>query len=173
MKFLSLPLAIFTLTGAALPAPDAAKDVGFASRIVAIHNAARAEVGTPPLTWSDTLAKSAQKWANEMAARQQFEHATQSAEGENLWMGTKASYSYEEMVQSWIDEKQDFKRGKFPAVTRTGTWLDVGHYTQLIWGNTTKVGCAIASSAGDDYLVCRYDPPGNWDGEDPIRPRRF
>ncbi len=59
-------------------------------------------------------------------------------------------------------------QGAFPDVSSTGSWRDVGHFTQMIWRNTTKVGCAIASSHSDDILVCRYSPPGNREGETPF-----
>jgi hypothetical protein len=34
----------------------------------------------------------------------------------------------------------------------------------MIWPATERVGCAIASSARADYLVCRYATAGNIDG---------
>ena len=52
----------------------------------------------------------------------------------------------------------------FPDNSRTGEWRDVAHYTQIVWPATTQVGCALASSATTDYLVCRYAPAGNKDG---------
>jgi len=41
----------------------------------------------------------------------------------------------------------------------------VGHYTQMIWRNTTEVGCAVAERDDRQILVCRYSPPGNVRGE--------
>jgi hypothetical protein len=57
-----------------------------------------------------------------------------------------------------------FVPGLFPRVSRTGNWSAVGHYSQMIWPTTTRVGCALASSQLADYLVCRYAPAGNIDG---------
>jgi uncharacterized protein YkwD len=158
---------LISLSGASLPPPGH----DFARAIIVTHNAERASVGTKPLAWSHSLAADAQKWADHMARTRTFEHAPQSAHGENLWMGTRGRYAFEEMVGSWIDEKSMYKPGLFPNNTRTGQWQDVGHYTQLIWGNTTHVGCAIASDGTDDYLVCRYGPPGNWIGQNPVSPK--
>jgi uncharacterized protein YkwD len=141
------------------------------TRLLEAHNAARKAVGAAPLVWSDTLASDARGWAQKLAQTGQFEHAPQpkgaSAQGENLWMGTVFAYSPEDMVGAWTAEKQYYRRGLFPKVSTTGAWSDVGHYTQMIWHNTTRVGCAVANSESDEYLVCRYSPPGNWLGQDP------
>ena len=79
-------------------------------------------------------------------------------------MGTRAAFSMQQMIDSWVSEKLYFRPGVFPAVSRNGNWAAVGHYTQMIWPTTTHVGCAIASSPRLDVLVCRYAPAGNIDG---------
>jgi hypothetical protein len=68
------------------------------------------------------------------------------------------------MVGSWSTEKAWFRPGIFPQVSRTGNWALVGHYSQMIWPTTTRIGCAIASGPRVDVLVCRYAPAGNFDG---------
>ncbi|MDY7012856.1 MAG: CAP domain-containing protein [Cyanobacteriota bacterium] len=47
-------------------------------------------------------------------------------------------------------------------MSSTGRWFDVGHYTQIVWRKTTQVGCGISQAGGNDILVCRYSPPGNF-----------
>ncbi len=45
-----------------------------------------------------------------------------------------------------------------------------GHYTQVVWRNTTKVGCAVYTCAGLQYgatVVCNYGPGGNTSGRRP------
>jgi len=64
------------------------------------------------------------------------------------------------MAGHWIAERRDFINGPTPQFSRTGRWEDVGHYAQIIWRGSTAVGCALASNRTDDYLVCRYSPPG-------------
>ena len=133
------------------------------------HNAARAAVGVAPLTWSDTLATTARAYAEEMARTGKFAHAPQpqgmTREGENLWTGTRYAYAYAEMMGHWVAEQSDFINMPTPGFSRTGKVEDVAHYTQIVWRGSTRVGCAMASSKTDDYLVCRYSPPGNVFGQ--------
>ncbi len=163
-KYLMLTIILTATAASAAPPPANV-------RLLEAHNVARKAVGVTPLVWSDALANDARKWAQKLAQTGQFEHAPQpkgpSAQGENLWVGTVFAYSPDDMVGAWTAEKQYYRRGRFPKVSTTGAWADVGHYTQMIWHNTTSVGCAIARSEGDEYLVCRYSPPGNWISQDP------
>ena len=84
---------------------------------------------------------------------------------ENLWMGTQSAWSPAEMVSGWAKEKRHFRAGAFPNVSRTGRLEDVGHYTQMVWRKTGRVGCAMASDGDMDYLVCRYARTGNIRGQ--------
>ena len=108
-----------------------------------------------------------------------FQHSNRSLRrgtGENLWMGTRGAFNVEAMVGGWASERRWFRSGIFPNVSRTGNWVDlgverpqgeradVGHYSQMIWPTTTRVGCALASTPRIDYLVCRYAGAGNIDG---------
>jgi hypothetical protein len=139
----------------------------FPARILAIHNAERSKLQSAPLVWDGTLAAEAAVYATQMALTGRFEHSDRKARhgvGENLWMGTRDGFSVENMVGAWVAEKRMFVPGVFPAVSRTGNWADVGHYTQMIWATTDRIGCAVASNSSTDFLVCRYAPAGNIDG---------
>jgi hypothetical protein len=139
----------------------------FPARILAAHNQARAEAGVAPLVWDPALGEAAAAYATQLALTNNFQHSDRRARpgiGENLWMGTHGAFSYEAMVGGWASERRDFVPGIFPAVSRSGNWENVGHYTQMVWPTTTRVGCALASNATTDYLVCRYSPAGNIDG---------
>lgn len=132
-------------------------------------NVARAAVGVAPLAWDDRLAADAAGYATTLAREHRFEHAAQprgaGREGENLWMGTRGAYRYDEMVGGWVDERRWYRAAPTPDFSTTGRWGDVAHYTQIVWRGTTAVGCAMASDRENDYLVCRYSPPGNVVGE--------
>lgn len=136
------------------------------NEILTAHNKYRQAVGVPPLQWSNTVASSAQQWANQLAATRRFQHSNNRRYGENLWMGTAGRFTFMQMVNSWGSEKKYFIPNRtFPNVSSSGNWADVGHYTQIIWRNTTQVGCGLASGGGNDYLVCQYSPPGNVIGQ--------
>jgi hypothetical protein len=160
---------VLALLLAAVPAHAGARSfaVQFPVRILAAHNAERARAGVPPLIWDNDLGTAAAAYAQQMALTSRFEHSNRQARrgtGENLWMGSHGVFSVETMVGGWASEKQWFRPGVFPANSRTGNWEDVGHYTQMIWPTTTRIGCALASTARVDYLVCRYAGAGNIDG---------
>ena len=154
---------------AAIPAASA-QHGGFFARILNEQNGERRAKGHAPLVWNARLASDAQAWADSLARRGAFEHAQQrgTPQGENLWRGTAGAYSPEEMIDSFLSERRYFRPGRFPNVSRTGNWHDIGHYTQIIWPATQQVGCAVARGRGNDVLVCRYWPAGNVMGQ-PIR----
>jgi len=108
-------------------------------------------------TGSPSFSRSAPPLAR---ARRRRSRRGPGRQGENLWTGTRGAYSYDEMAGHWIAERRDFINGPTPQFSRTGRWEDVGHYAQIIWRGSTAVGCALASNRTDDYLVCRYSPPG-------------
>lgn len=146
---------------------------GFDARLLAAHNRERAAAGVPALVWDAALAAEARAAALRIARTGIFDHADEpgsrlSGRGENLWEGTSGRYALEEMAGDWAAEKQDFHPGVFPRVSRSGDLGAVGHYTQMIWRGTTRVGCALADDGRDEILVCRYAAPGNVMGERPI-----
>ena len=174
-----MKLALFAAAAAASTGATAQPLIAsqFPGRILAAHNAVRASVGVPPLVWDNELGNGAAAYAQQLALTNVFQHSNRAARpgiGENLWMGTRGAYSVETMVGAWISERRFFVPGVFPNNSTTGNWSDVGHYTQMIWPTTQRVGCAIATNARTDYLVCRYAGKGNIDGRwvGPGRPQR-
>jgi hypothetical protein len=143
------------------------------ARLLAAHNRERSSAGVAPLIWDEELVAPAQEWADHLAQLGDLEHAPDEPgdpdpQGENLWLGTRGYFSPEAMVDSWIEEKRHFKPGVFPANSRTGNFGDIGHYTQLMWRSTERVGCALGRNGEYDILVCRYLAAGNVIGERPF-----
>jgi hypothetical protein len=151
------------------PVPAASADQ-FARIVLESHNVQRRAAGVPNLSWDAGLARGAADYARAIAQTGQLVHSPRASRpgiGENLWVGTAGAYRADEGVRSWASEKSDYRDGIFPNVSRTGDWLDVSHYTQMIWRTTTHVGCGAARSGRWDALVCRYSPKGNRDGQRP------
>ena len=145
----------------------------FQERTLAAHNRERAALGIAPLEWDQGLAADAAQWAQHLTRVGYLVHSEDDPydpdpQGENLWAGTAGYYSADAMVGLWIAEKRNFRPGIFPANSRTGNLEDVGHYTQLMWCSTHKVGCALARGRNDEFMVCRYSEGGNVIGERPF-----
>lgn len=138
------------------------------------HNDERAAMGLPPLEWDEALAADAGHHADELARTGLFAHSPKAsravpASGENMWMGPRRLYDYRVMVGSFAEEKARFRVGaKLPDFSTTGRWQDVGHYSQMIWRGTKKLGCALGDGPNFEYLVCRYFPAGNAYGKGPL-----
>ena len=174
MRAILIALLLATPSAAAnLPSPnwprpaDRGHDL-MRNTVLSAHNQARQDFGVGPVRWNDELAAGALAHAQYMAATGIYGHdrtpGRRKKAGENMWRGTRGVFAYDVMVGVMIAEARHFRPGAFPANSRTGNWLDVAHYTQIVWPTTTEVGCALASSATADYFVCRYAPTGNKDG---------
>jgi hypothetical protein len=141
--------------------------------VLDLHNGAREALGVAALDWDEALAADAARYAEDMAKTGLFRHSPRGnraiPSGENLWMGPHRLYGYQVMVGSFLEEGKLFRTGgRLPDISTTGRWQDVGHYTQMIWRGTKKVGCALGEGAQYDYLVCRYFPAGNSYGKGPL-----
>jgi hypothetical protein len=149
------------------PAADPVRTQNVPAALLDAHNRERAMAGVAPLAWDPALAAAAAAYARQLALLGTLRHSPRQArpgQGENLWMGTRGAFPVQAMVANWAAETSFFRPGIFPAVSRSGNWADIGHYSQMIWPATTSLGCAIASGPRFDVLVCRYAPAGNVDG---------
>lgn len=147
--------------------PDAAELEPALAAVLAAHDRARTEHCAPPLEWSDALAGTAAAWADELARRGCSLQHSRSAYGENLFAATAGARSPAQAVQVWVDEREayGFDGGGFSMAT--------GHFTQVVWKSTERLGCATRECDGLDLWVCHYDPPGNVRGgyQANVRPR--
>jgi pathogenesis-related protein 1 len=150
--------------------PPVTSDFPDARAYVDAHNQVRAAVKepagysgswqpVPPVAWSDEVAATAQQWANHLKETKNcgLEHAMGSGYGENLAAGT--SVDAERAVEMWASEIENYSYSpKYTFETNTG------HYTQIVWRGTERIGCASAACSNRNVVVCRYDPPGNFIG---------
>ena len=134
------------------------------SAITAYHNKVRASVGVEPLTWSADLASYAQQWAAQLAGSGcTMKHRSPNAYGENLFQGTLGAYTAVDAAKAWETEKKDYRGG---ALTESN-FAPTGHYTQMVWRQTTRLGCGQAVCRNTLIVACNYDPPGNVIGRKP------
>jgi len=148
-----------------LPEAKPAARVGaIGDRMLAAHNAWRKKVNVAPLKWSESLAGIAQAWADTLRTEGcRMEHRPAGAYGENLaWAGGQR-LTPEEVLELWGREAAFYDHDANSC--RAGK--SCLHYTQVVWRNTTEVGCAVARCEDSEVWVCNYAPPGNWAGEKP------
>ena len=152
-----------------LPMRTASAEVTAADKaeLVGQHNARRAKYDVPPLVWDDAVAQTAQQWADTLARSGTLTHRPDTPYGENIWTGSADSFSMAAVVDDWGNEAEHFD-------LRTATCAAgkvCGHFTQIVWKTTSKLGCGKATGAdGNDYVVCNYDPAGNVGGQSPFGP---
>ncbi|CAF0977323.1 unnamed protein product [Adineta ricciae] len=135
------------------------------AELLQLHNQHRARHCAPPLTISERLNKIAQSYAEHLAKTSTFEHSGNKLGkeplGENLYMQWisrgKVNASAKAADKSWYDEIEmhDFKHPTFSKET--------GHFTQLVWKDTKKMGVGVAFSPNGQevYIVANYYPAGN------------
>ncbi|XP_074310355.1 pathogenesis-related protein 1B-like [Silene latifolia] len=127
------------------------------------HNAARDAVGVGPIEWDDTVAAYAQEYANSRINDCLLEHSS-GPYGENLAQGSGDFMTGIEAIKLWVDEQVDYDYN-------SNTCADgkvCGHYTQVVWRDSIRLGCArVECDNGWYYVTCNYDPPGNFVGQWP------
>ncbi|MCB1160192.1 MAG: pathogenesis-related family 1 protein, partial [Leptospiraceae bacterium] len=139
------------------------------SGMVAIHNQYRATVGSPAVSWDAGIAGYAQEWANYLKSKNcSMEHRPRSGTykqkyGENLAWASGMNLSPNSVVKMWYDEVKDYQY----STNSCKPGKVCGHYTQVVWKNSQRIGCAMAKCGQAQIWVCNYDPPGNWVGQKP------
>ena len=96
-----------------------------------MHNQGRAEVGLKPLSWSPSLAASAQSYSNTLYSRSprsiSLVHSHKSGVGENLY-ASSGKATCKAGMQAWLDEKKYYRPG---SAVGSGNFEAYGHYTQV------------------------------------------
>ncbi|XP_008203512.1 uncharacterized protein LOC103315588 isoform X2 [Nasonia vitripennis] len=141
-------------------------DSQFAEECLKHHNTLRALHNSPDLVIDIKLNDFAQDWALTLAGKDIFEHRKENNYGENLYVGYNSDPEWkldpQVPVQSWYDEISAYKFGE----PRPKNIAAVGHFTQLVWKGSEKLGVGRAvSKTGKVYVVCNYEPAGNVVGQ--------
>ena len=153
------------------------------------YNHYRSLVHDVKLVWDADLAEHAKRHVDYLvkniskpssSSTVHAENLRELNQGENIaWASNKNKYTRAspldltkdngqvyEAVDAWAAEAYfyDYDKNKANKVGEA-----IGHYTQMVWKDTTKVGCAKAKvqSNGSEWTVCRYSTPGNYTGQKP------
>eukprot|EP00057_Strongylocentrotus_purpuratus_P003498 XP_003726783.1 PREDICTED: hyphally-regulated protein [Strongylocentrotus purpuratus] len=141
------------------------------------HNDFRSRVHSPnaanmvQMKWDDTLAEMAQGWSDQCV----FTHGNPpnispySWVGQNIWAGSGTGWDHYGMIEDWYNEVSDYN---YQSNSCSGI---CGHYTQIVWAESTRVGCAITTCttiqnlgwSPATILVCNYGEGGNYVGKKP------
>uniref|UniRef100_G1KSX8 SCP domain-containing protein n=1 Tax=Anolis carolinensis TaxID=28377 RepID=G1KSX8_ANOCA len=92
--------------------------------------------------------------------------------GENLF-AMSGDLDVKTIVESWYDEYQYYNMTTLTC--EEGQMC--GHYTQVVWANTERVGCetvfcetlTVLNDTDMHLVVCNYEPPGNVKGHKPYK----
>ena len=122
------------------------------------HNTRRAAHGAAPVTWSGSIAATAQAFADTCSMGV---HSTNTSNGENIFLSSATS-TPTTAVTNWYNEVSlyNFNNPGFNSAT--------GHFTQVVWKATTAIGCGIRADCPTTpsnpfgfNLICQYSPAGN------------
>ncbi|XP_068022928.1 glioma pathogenesis-related protein 1-like isoform X2 [Melanerpes formicivorus] len=172
---LALWLVLRTAAGQ-VPNLPGIRDKGFIRECVQVHNNLRGGVQPSAsnmryMSWDAALARTARAWAkrcvfehNTYLSQERQGHPNFSSIGENLWAGTYQVFNVSSAIKSWYDEV-----GSYNFATQKCTKV-CGHYLQVVWAASYKVGCAVhfcpsvgySSITNAAHFVCNYGPAGNY-----------
>ncbi|XP_051147229.1 pathogenesis-related leaf protein 4-like [Andrographis paniculata] len=157
-RFLTTLISFLILGGAAVHGQNSNQD------FLDAHNAARRNVGVGPMTWDVNVANFARNYVNSRLGDCNMVHSpNRPGYGENLAKGSGA-FTGRAAVNLWVSEKQYYNYGS----NSCAPGRVCGHYTQVVWRNSNRLGCARARCANGWWFVsCNYAPAGNWAGQRP------
>eukprot|EP00961_Rhodomonas_salina_P022602 303698-Rhodomonas_salina.1 len=84
----------------------------------------------------------------------------------NMWYNEVEYYDFAQPVRGACTGRRcDLTEDGCPAGTSINAAEAIGHFTQVVWKGSTKLGCGSASCANGQIVVCQYDPTGNFIGQ--------
>ncbi|XP_042277182.1 uncharacterized protein glipr2 [Thunnus maccoyii] len=137
-------------------------DASFKQEFLETHNAYRAKHGAQPLTYNSELNAAAQKWADHLLQIGSMKHSktedSEMKDGENIfnmWSSAPLKLTGKEAVESWYNEIKDYNW------SRPGYSGSTGHFTQVVWKESTELGVGLATDGNKVFVVGQYRPAGN------------
>lgn len=127
------------------------------------HNEYRKLHGVPALQMSKELCSYAQEWAANIASKGQLSHRPNNKYGENIFYmsGTNINVTGDVPVTNWYSEIKDFDKSWYNAEPPRGAFSSTGHFTQVVWKASERVGVGTATKGNAVFVVANYDVAGN------------
>jgi uncharacterized protein YkwD len=134
-------------------------------------NELRARHGSVALTLDPELVEYAKSRASFMAEKGALTHADlRSGTGENgSWAGASSgptAGSGTAAVENWYSENSNYDFAKGQPIDPKKA---IGHFTALVWKNTTKLGVGRVAGQGSEwwetYIVANFSSAGNVTGQ--------
>ncbi|KPI93767.1 Cysteine-rich secretory protein DIS2 [Papilio xuthus] len=141
-------------------------------KIVLYHNFFRSKVQPTAsnmllMSWNPIAAKQAQSYADKCIFLQHNDPLENTIPylgscGQNLFVAAQKTPWFF-ALKTWFLEYKNFTYGEPIKDLKA-----VGHYTQMVWATSHKVGCGLAHCTGGPWgkfynYVCHYCPGGNFD----------
>lgn len=159
------------------------------SDYTAAHNYFRSLYGLPSLSTDSSLEADAYGSLTMGRPCGNIAHSfnVKEGQGENLyWAGSSdaGAGSMSDAVNSWMSEDQNYFSFSNNGADPSNAWaigaangLQVGHFTQIVWRSTSRVGCASIRCQNGGWnafmVACRYRVAGNMFGssglQDPFK----
>ncbi|MGC5285495.1 CAP family protein [Micromonospora sp. DT231] len=143
----------------------------FLQEVLTKINQLRARHGSPPLTLDPELVEYAKSRASFMAEATKLTHeGLRPDTGENAsWAGASTgptAGSGTAAVDNWYAENSNYNFATGEPIDATKA---IGHFTALVWKNTTKLGVGRVAGQGtkwwETFIVANFSPPGNMEGQ--------
>jgi len=167
LRWLAAPLCLATLAAAGSITAQEQQDM------LDQHNIYRCMHAVPLFTWDAAIAANAQAHAD----KGQFTHSSGASRtvngqqsGENLAWDSRAG-RHIDSTRRWYKEIEFTQPyGTADSFTdSTDSSEAIGHYTQVVWKTSVKLGCGKAPVSMSGYdgemWVCQYGPAGNMGGQ--------
>ncbi|KAJ7955754.1 pathogenesis-related protein PR-1-like [Quillaja saponaria] len=164
LKFLSTITIFVWLISTTYAITNQRQNLNLPYQFLAPQNAARSALKLRPLVWDARLARYAKRYANQRLFDCALRHSN-GPFGENIFWGSGNGWTPAQAVTAWVAERQWYN---YRSNSCAGD-QECGHYTQIVWSTTTRVGCAKVNCFGGKgvFMTCNYDPPGNYVGDRP------
>jgi uncharacterized protein YkwD len=151
-------------------AAPAGKATTYQERVLAHHNVHRANHSASALVWDDALANTAAIIASTCIYAHSM-NVNGGGYGQNIAAGVEANNVSAVITELFYNGEVGYYNNLYgqasPDMSQFEKW---GHFSQLVWKGTTKVGCATQYCSGGlantgqyvapHFTVCNYGNPG-------------